>query len=145
MWKSGDSKPAPARTKPTDAKHQAPVSKPRPIHMRLCSSILRTRNMAPTAAKVTKVTNRSYMGLEPPVLVLGHEHALHLGDQVPEVEGLGEHLGVGCLAAGPERDRGEAGDEHDADAGRDLRRLLGELDTVHLGHDDVGEEEVEGL
>ena len=42
-------------------------------------------------------------------------------------------------------DRGKAGDEHDADAGRDLGRLLGELDAVHFRHDDVGQQQIERL
>src|SRR5204863_241263 len=81
--------------------------------------------------------------LKPPVLVLGHEHPLDLGDELAQVEGLGEDLGVGRLAPGLQRHRGEAGDEHDADSGLDLAGLLGELDPVHLGHDDVAQEQVE--
>jgi hypothetical protein len=33
-------------------------------------------------------------GLKPPVLVLGLEQAVDLGDEVAQVEGLGEHLGA---------------------------------------------------
>ena len=54
-------------------------------------------------------------------------------------------LASGGLAAGLERDRGEAGDEHHPHVGRDRGRLLGELDAVHLGHDDVGQQQVELL
>ena len=51
------------------------------------------------------------------MLVLGLEHAVDLHDEVLQVEGLGQQLGLGRGAAALERDGGEAGDEHDADAG----------------------------
>ena len=60
-------------------------------------------------------------------------------------KGLDSTLASGAALPGLERDRGEAGDEHHPHVGRDLRRLLGELDAVHLGHDDVGEQQVEAL
>ena len=59
------------------------------------------------------------------------------------MEGLGEELGLGRGASALEGDRGKAGDEHDADRGVDRARLLGQLDPVHLGHDDVGQKQVE--
>ncbi len=62
---------------------------------------------------------------EPPVLVLGLEHAVDLGDEVAQVEGLGQHLGVRRRAAALQRDRGEAGDEHHPDRRRRSARLSG--------------------
>src|SRR5689334_3102170 len=73
------------------------------------------------------------------------EHAVDLEDEVAQVEGLGEHLGLRREAAGAQRDRGKAGDEHDAGFRRDRGDMLGKLDAVHLGHDDVGQQQVEAL
>ena len=58
-------------------------------------------------------------------------------------KGLDRTLALRRRLAGLERDRGEAGDEHHPHVGRDRARLLGELDPVHLGHDDVGQQQVE--
>src|SRR5690606_11635004 len=54
-----------------------------------------------------------------------------------EMEGLGQHLGARSLAAGLQSDCGESSDEHHPSARADLGAALGQLDTVHLGHDDV--------
>ena len=59
---------------------------------------------------------------------------------------LGEHFGVlGRGGIGVERDRGEAGDEHDLDVGVELGGAAGKLDAVHLGHHDIGEQKLERL
>jgi hypothetical protein len=79
------------------------------------------------------------------VLVLGLEDAVDFGDQILEVEGLGQHLRLGRGAAALQGDGGKAGDEHHADRRVDRRRLLRQLDPVHLGHDDVGQQQVELL
>ena len=53
------------------------------------------------------------------MLILGLEQSIDLGDKVFQVERLGQELGLGRGAAALERDRGKAGDEHDADRGID--------------------------
>ena len=52
---------------------------------------------------------------------------------------------LGAAEFGVERHRREAGDEHDLDVGIELGGAAGELDAVHLGHHDVGEQELERL
>ena len=42
-----------------------------------------------------------------------------------------------------ERHRGKAGDEHDLERGIELGGPARQFDAVHLGHDDVGQEQVE--
>ena len=61
------------------------------------------------------------------------------------MEGLGQHLRVGRHGSVLERDRGEAGDEHDAHRRVQSRGALGKLDSVQLGHDDIGQQQVETL
>src|SRR3954464_12502859 len=76
----------------------------------------------------------------------GGEELLDLVHELAQMEGLRQHLGVlRRLRARVERDRGDARDEHDLDVGVELGRAPGELDAVHLGHDDVGEEKLERL
>jgi hypothetical protein len=49
------------------------------------------------------------------------------------MERLGQHLGVlGRRGVRVERDRGEAGDEHDLDVGVELGGPARQLDAVHL-------------
>ena len=79
------------------------------------------------------------------MLVLGLEHAVHFHHQVLEVERLGQQFRLGRGAPALQRDGGEAGDEHDPDIGVDRARFLGQLDAVHFGHDDVGQQQVEAL
>ena len=58
------------------------------------------------------------------------------------MEGLGQHLGlVGGLGAGIQRHGGKAGDEHDFQARIDLGGAPRQLDPVHTGHDDVGQQQ----
>ncbi|CDX44201.1 hypothetical protein MPLDJ20_60520 [Mesorhizobium plurifarium] len=74
----------------------------------------------------------------------GLQHLLDLVDEIAQVEGLRQHLGVlGRLGIGIERDRGKAGDEHHLEVGIDLGGAAGKLDAVHLGHDDVGQKQRE--
>ena len=49
------------------------------------------------------------------------------------------------MAIGIERNGGKARDEHDLEIRIELACLAGKLDAVHLGHDDVGQEQREGL
>ena len=61
------------------------------------------------------------------------------------MERLRQKLCFGRCAAALERDGGEAGDDHDADRWVDHARLLRQFDAVHLGHDDVGQQQVEAV
>ena len=74
------------------------------------------------------------------------EQLLHFVDQFAKMDRLRQHLGMlGRARIGIQRHRGEAGDEHDLDVGVELGGAAGELDAVHLRHDDVGEQQLEGL
>ncbi len=77
-----------------------------------------------------------------PVLVFGLKHAIDFGDEVFQVKRLGQQFRLGRGAAALERHGGEAGDEHYTDRGVDRAGLLGKFDSVHLGHDNVGQEQV---
>src|ERR1700722_15700957 len=46
--------------------------------------------------------------------VSGRDHPLHFGDDLAQVNRLGQDLGAGGRAPGRKCDRGKAGDEHDA-------------------------------
>ena len=62
------------------------------------------------------------------------------------MEGFGQNPGVfeGGIAAFHGHS-GEASNKHDFQAGADLNGALGELDPVHAGHDDIGQQEVKGF
>ena len=73
-----------------------------------------------------------------------YEHFVDLLDELAQVEGLGENPGLAAGEAGLiERDRGEAGDEHDAQFRQQGTDAARQLDAVDARHDDVGEQEVE--
>src|SRR5215472_12858049 len=77
---------------------------------------------------------------------LGRQQLLHFVDQLAQMDRLGQHLGVfGRGRVGIKRHRGKAGDEHDLDVGVELGGAARELDAVHLGHHDVGEQQLERL
>ncbi len=74
---------------------------------------------------------------------LRRDHPLHLGDDLAQVDGLGEDPGArGGAVAGGQGHGGEAGDEHDPQAHEPRGGLAGDLDAVDARHDDVGEQEV---
>ena len=82
----------------------------------------------------------------PEATKLRREQFLHFVDEFAQVDGLGKHLGVlGRGRIGIERDRGEAGDEHDLDVGIELGRATSQFYPVHFRHDDIGEQELERL
>ena len=60
------------------------------------------------------------------------------------MNGLGQDLGLRAGLSGREGHGGEAGDEHDADAGLAGGGDARHLDAVGTGHDDVGQQQVPG-
>src|ERR1700730_9345536 len=76
----------------------------------------------------------------------GREHLLDFVYELAQMDRLREHLGIfGRLGIGVERDRGKAGDEHDLDVGVEFGSAARELNPVHLRHNDVGQQKLEGL
>ena len=71
---------------------------------------------------------------------------LNLIDEVTEMEGLGEHLGIlGRLGIRVQRHGCKTGDEHDLEVRIELGGPAGQFDAVHFGHDDVGQQQREGF
>ena len=61
------------------------------------------------------------------------------------MEGLGKHLGfLWGARIGMQRHRGKTGNEHDLERRIEFGGPTGELDTVHLGHHDIGQKQVVG-
>ena len=76
------------------------------------------------------------------MLVLGLEDPVHLGDEILQMERLRQHFRFRSSPATLQRDGGKTGDEHHPDFGVDRRGLLGQLDPIHLRHDDVGQQQI---
>ena len=77
---------------------------------------------------------------------LSRQQALHLVDQVAQMERLRQDLGIlRRVIVGIERNGGETGDEHDLEVRIELARLAREFNAVHLRHDDIGQKQREGL
>src|SRR6185312_4168724 len=104
----------------------------------------------PDTERAEEQANRGNMSPEPPGAGRAPsgrlQQAFDFVDQFAQMKRLREDAGVlrGGVV-GVERDRGEAGDEHDLDLRVEFGRAPGELDAVHLRHDDIGQKELERL
>lgn len=78
--------------------------------------------------------------------LLSRHQPLDLGDQIAEMEGFGQHLGVfGGMALGVQRNGGKTRDEHDLQRRIEFGGAPGKFDPVHFRHDDIGQQDVENI
>ena len=76
----------------------------------------------------------------------GAQKPFDLVHKVAKVERLRQDPRVlGSVVVRIERDRGKASYEHNFDLGIEPGRATSKLESVHLRHDDIGEQKFEGL
>jgi hypothetical protein len=77
----------------------------------------------------------AFLGIEP----------LDLQNQILEMQGFGQNLGIWYRRAGAQGDAGKSCDEYDFGAWRNRVAMARELDPLHFRYDYVGEQPVEPL